>query len=172
MNPDILERLLIDQALGQLTPDMVALLDAYQSDHPAVGPRASGLERTVRLAGDVLRTREIAALPPFPAARIRSASNKRYTLRVVRDVSALAATLVFGVLLGTRVLTPSAAIAPRPTERSLPVVQVTPAQRPTTGDDFWSAARLYQTACNAKHGATTRLVWDSPIERPKLRGEL
>ena len=55
MKPDILERLLMDRALGRLDPDAEVLLAGYLANDPAAATQARELHETVSLATEVMR---------------------------------------------------------------------------------------------------------------------
>ena len=55
MKPDILERLLMDRALGSLNPDAEVLLADYLANDPSAATQARELQETVQLATEVMR---------------------------------------------------------------------------------------------------------------------
>ena len=172
MDPEVIERLLLDRALGQLPVDAATLLDAYLAQNQDAAQATRAFEPAVGLARKVLVTQAAVAMPPFPAARISSATQRRLRFRVIKNVGALAALWLLGVGVGTRWSVSPDTTNFRQPEHTIPIVETHLASQRSTGDDFWSAARLYQTACNAKHAETAKIVWNSPLENPKLRGEL
>ena len=55
MKSDILERLLMDQSLGHLEPDVEALLADYLADNPSAATQSRELQDVVKLATEVVR---------------------------------------------------------------------------------------------------------------------
>lgn len=169
MDGDTLDRLLMDRALGGLAPDVDALLAAYLEQTPTAAARATDYTAAADAARQVLRSDRPATLPPFPALRLHQVAEARRRLRLVRHVAGLAAALVLGVGLGAGLLRSSAPPdGPAPT---VAVERVPIGQRPIVGD-FWSATRLYERARQVRPVHSTRLIWDSAVNRPRLGGEL
>ncbi len=59
MKPEQLESLLMDRALGELDPEVAALLDEYLREHPEAQREAERWVRFVAVAGEAVR-----AVPP------------------------------------------------------------------------------------------------------------
>ena len=66
MNPELLERLLIDRALGQLSPDVVALLSEHLGKNPQIAKLADELDETVMLATNATKRPMASATWPTP----------------------------------------------------------------------------------------------------------
>jgi hypothetical protein len=68
LNSETLERILFDRSLGELAPDVEALLRDYLADRPQAGRLAEAAEQTVALArralGEELESAEVALPPP------------------------------------------------------------------------------------------------------------
>src|SRR5512140_2765872 len=64
MKPELLQSLLLDRALGELSPEATALLDEYLACHPDAARCASELDDT--LAAARAATRVHSGLPPAP----------------------------------------------------------------------------------------------------------
>ena len=73
MNAETLEALLIDRALGQLSPEVEVLLTEHLAIHPEAAPTAAALAGTVALASSLLKQpaprlplppRAVAVFPP------------------------------------------------------------------------------------------------------------
>ncbi len=94
MKPDILERLLMDHALGRLDPDAEVLLTDYLANDPAAATEARELQETVQLATEVMRRH--APVVEMPT-QIHQLVWRRRTERLL----ALAASFVIGVGLTT-----------------------------------------------------------------------
>ena len=63
MKSDVLERLLIDRAAGELSPDVEELLEAHLQQEPAARREAAEIEETLRLARLALAGQKAVALP-------------------------------------------------------------------------------------------------------------
>ncbi len=144
MNAEILEALLIDRALGQLTPEVEALLAEHLAANPEAACAAAGLGETVALAGTVLRRpAPRLALPP-PAVAL-------FPPRRTRRVLALAASFVAGAgvaLFALRAVAPQPAVplahAPAAVPAAAPRrLETDPAIRTLP---FWSTERAVALA--------------------------
>jgi ferric-dicitrate binding protein FerR (iron transport regulator) len=145
MNQEIIERLVIDKASGELTPDAAALLDDWLRREPGAKAEAAEIEETLALAKRALIHEEEKAIlrPKFrrPAWLPWAAG--------------MAACFVAGLALGLLALR-------QPTLKP-PVENL--AAAPDAG--FWSARRLQMTSPAAKVQGP-RLIWKSPIRKPQL----
>ena len=90
MKPDVLERLLLDRALGRLEPDVDTLLADYLDDDASAASQARELQEVVHLAKEAVRQRVLAIEPPPQFQRLI------WRHRAER-VLALAASFVIGV---------------------------------------------------------------------------
>ncbi|MCK6482533.1 MAG: hypothetical protein HUU22_19065 [Phycisphaerae bacterium] len=200
MNPETLERLLLDRSLGALSTDAAALLDAYLArDADAVG-RAAALVSTVDLARRALADGASGgALPPFPAARLRREAVVFRRWRAIGRVTALAACVLLGVFIGRSyfdaggptVERDGVSLVSRPAPSPVtdepateqPASSVfdqlesatvrTPAAARLTSDgddDFWSRRRMARRAAADVSTEEPGWIWQSPIHRPKPRG--
>lgn len=170
MNPETLDRLLLDRALGALTPDACELLDAYLEREPDVAARGRQFAVATDLARQALVADRPAVLPPFPQQILRSADRTHRRLVMVRNVASLAACVLLGVGLGAHLLrTPQAArgpdhVAPPPEQTTVRAIGT------DTSPGFWSVERLRNVARAPRPAAPAELEWDSPLSKPKLRG--
>lgn len=159
MNTEILERLLVDRAFGQLSPDVAALLSDHLATHPDDEKLAGELAETVALAGAALkRPIVMAALAtPVPALLRRQRAH---------NWLAMAASFAFGAsaaLLGMRAthLQPSTNIAheglpPQPAvEERGHGRQV---DRAVQALPFWSNQRIYVLAASARQATPGRNI--------------
>ena len=89
MKPDVLERLLMDSALGRLDPDVETLLADHLAGDPAAATQARELQSMVRLATDVIRT-------PLPAIELPGQIHRLVWRHRAEQVFALAASFVVG----------------------------------------------------------------------------
>lgn len=100
MNAEVLERLLLDRALGALDDDVAALLDEYLRDKPGLAAEAAEIERTLERARAATRAELPAAIPPFPRAAAAAMRRRARVVRISGWVSGLAACLLLGVGVG------------------------------------------------------------------------
>jgi hypothetical protein len=152
MNSDLLERLLVDRAFGQLSPDVMALLSEHLGANQEAAKLADELAETVEVAAAAIkRPHAIETLPtPIPALFRREQA---------RRVLAIAASFVAGagvVLFGMRATRSQNDGAPRSDgSRTLQVaMEQTPlpmeVERAAQGLPFWSNQRIYLVAAAAK----------------------
>jgi anti-sigma factor RsiW len=174
MKTETLDSLLLDHSLGELTPAVRELLDAYLAHEPAHAARAQRLAATTALARAAVVGRPVVApdlksLPPWRVPRdSRSWFNRGEVIR-------LAACLALGAIAGW------SAYATRMTARAsttgapvTPPVLVDTEQSSASG--FWSVAALARQettrpAVNRIPGQY-RLRWDSPGKMPHLEEKL
>jgi hypothetical protein len=109
MNPETLERLLIDAHLGELQPEVSELLDAFLDRHPTLAGERDRVRDTLDLAGRAIRPPldNACALPPI-SKRLTApptAGHRRFGSWVRH--AALAASIVLAFLLGERFNVPS-----------------------------------------------------------------
>ncbi len=169
MEADVLERLLMDRALGGLAPDVDVLLTAYLEQDGAAAARAREFETAAAAARRVFTAGDRLALPAFPAARIAGLEQTRRQLRLVRNVASLAAAVVIGIGLGVaffRAPGVQSNVLRQPGDGALAVAPAAPR------GEFWSAERLYEQARRTKRPDTSRLIWDSAVSAPRLGEEL
>jgi hypothetical protein len=102
MNAEMLERLMIDDSLGQLSSEVSALLDAYLMGDPAARAEAEVLRRMVGVARKAAAG-AVPRLPPFDRRGLERARQRRVIGRTTGWISAaagLAACLAIGFILG------------------------------------------------------------------------
>ena len=144
MKPDILERLLMDRALGRLDPDAEVLLADYLANDPAAATQARELQETVQLATEVLRRSALVAKVPNQIHRLVWRHRAEQML-------ALAASFAVGVgltalLIHTTPLPEKVAVVHPPT-----IAKVQPALVKSKIESlpFWSNQRIYLLASAA-----------------------
>jgi hypothetical protein len=164
MDAEILERLLMDRALGGLAPDVEALLAAYLAQDGAAAERAREFEAAAMAARQVLRTSGPLGLPKFPAGQIRGLERTRHQLVLVRNVTGLAAAIVAGIGLGVVFFREPAT---RPGIDRPPVVAASAPR-----GEFWSAQRLYEKSRRTGSPDAVHVIWDSAVSAPRLGEEL
>jgi anti-sigma factor RsiW len=94
MKPDTLEKLLLDRALGELSPEAEELLAAWCAEHPADAVAADALAATVALAREA--TADHAPAPALPRPTWHRAAWRPLPAEILR----LAACLALGLSLG------------------------------------------------------------------------
>jgi len=174
MDREALDRLLLDRSLGALSSDVEALLAAQIETDPSAQQRWSEYASVTTAARQVLHSNTVSSLPPFPSARIQGLERTRRQLVLFRRVAGLAAALVVGTVLGSWWVRP-AAPALQPDKRPAFVHQAsgdTERAGRSEKSDFWSIRRLHQTAQASARDGATRVIWDSPVSRPRIGGEL
>ena len=173
MNAETLERLLMDRALDGLSPDVEGLLAAYLERDVEAAARGREFSTAAATARQVLASGTGVSLPPFPAARIRKLEQSRRQLRWVRNIAGVAASLLIGIGLGAA-FSGQRALVPGGADTRLIVsdgVIQTVARAEPSADGFWSAQRLYEQRRATKPAASVRLIWDSPVSKPRLGGK-
>jgi anti-sigma factor RsiW len=154
MKPDILERLMMDNALGRLDPDVEMLLADYLAKDPAAATQARELQETVQLATEVIHH-------PAPIVEIPNKIHQLVWRHRTERLLALAASFVIGVGLTAAVIhetylpiggvvasRPATVISPKVTELRPALVKNQLESLP-----FWSNQRIYllaSTAANSK----------------------
>ena len=147
MKSDVIERLLMDRALGRLDPDVDALLADYLANDASAATQAQDLQDVVHLASEAVRQPVLAIAPPNQIHRIV------WRHRAERAL-ALAASFVIGVGItalalhanlrhedNTVSVAPSIPNASTPSPRREAIVKSRIESLP-----FWSNQRLYLLA--------------------------
>lgn len=179
MKPETVEALLIDRAMGELTPEAAELLEAHLAGDPDGARRVGGLAAVVQQARQAVALAEEAP-PPLAIARLQQARRDQRQRAFLGELSRLAACLALGLALGWygRPTHAAAAVAAAPVVAASPAVSAAAQPRPLEpAQDFWSLARLeavQQEHQPAETRATSRyrLHWDSPVKMPHLEDNL
>jgi hypothetical protein len=148
MNRESLERLLIDRALGQLSPDVDELLTEQLAVNPDAGRTAEELTAVVALATAVIKRPPATGILPLPLSTLVRAE------RVTR-IFAMAASFAVGAGFAawvTRATTEPA--LQNVVSQTSPQLRA-PARPPTVEHairtlPFWSNERIYVLASAAK----------------------
>ena len=160
MKPDVLERLLMDSALGRLDPDVEALLADHLAGDPAAATQARELQSVVRLATDAIRT-------PLPAIELPCQIHRLVWRHRTEQVFALAASFVVGagitaLVFHANLRRENVTAARTPAIPSSPIVAGTQSASMASKLDslpFWSNQRVVLLAAGAsKAGADTREI--------------
>jgi anti-sigma factor RsiW len=144
MKPDILERLMMDNALGRLDPDVEVLLADYLTNDPVAAMQARELQETVQLATEVLHR-------PAPVVEMPTQINQLIWRHRTERLLALAASFIIGVGLTAAVIhgTPhqeNVALAHPPTVAKIQRALV---KNQIESLPFWSNQRIYLLASAA-----------------------
>lgn len=169
MNDETLDALLIDRALGELAPEVDALLAAYLAHEPDHAARAQRLAGTIELArvaaaADATAPRRPTKLPKWRAPRAAVGAFRRVEL--IR----LAACLALGVAAGWMA---DAQWSARKQPAARPIAAAAPGLKGAhdrEGTEFWSVNALTrgQALRPAIDRAPYRLRWESPGKQPSL----
>jgi hypothetical protein len=152
MKPDVLERLLMDSALGRLDADVEVLLADYVAGNPAVTTQVQELREVVRSATKVVRK-------PVPAAELPSPIHRFVWRHRAEQMLALAASFVVGVGITALVFNANlhreTAVTSRPPTLLGTGTRQALAASKIESLPFWSNQRLYllassQSGANAK----------------------
>jgi len=173
MKPETLESLLIDQALGGLSPDVDELLTAHLVLAPAAARQAGRLAATVQQAREAVAAPLAVPQRPLAVGRLQSALKAQRWRVLAGEGMRLAACLALGLALGwmghsVRRGAPVAA-APLPVRPATAGTE--PSAPPAAG--FWSlakleSAQLHRVPPPAGAADRYRLRWDSPVKMPSV----
>jgi anti-sigma factor RsiW len=159
MKPEILERLLIDRALGALAPDVAALLEEHLEKEPQQEATGREISDTVRLAKLSLGRRRQVPLPPLKWVPLALAENAapRAAYRYARQLAQVAAAFVLGIGLAFWMFPRTDRAVPRAMADRL----MAEAKGADTASSLWSLKRLGSVAPRAGLPAQRRLTWRS-----------
>jgi anti-sigma factor RsiW len=147
MKPDILERLLLDRALGRLDPDVDALLADYLANDVSAANQGRELQEVVHLASEAVRQPVSAVEPPNQIHRLIWRHRAEQAL-------ALAASFVIGVGITALALRANlrhedntVSLAPSIQNDSMPSPRLNAlVKNKIESLPFWSNQRLYLLA--------------------------
>ncbi len=157
VEPHLLERLMLDRALGQLSEDVEALLAAVVAEDAGRNSRQSELLTTAAQAHEAMKRRSVSAgleLPPL-AARPRQRSRWRAAVMAI----AMAGCLLVG--LSARWLFPRERQLPAPEPSVVVVPAPTPAMRTS---ELWSLQAFIDTTKATQDRRKPLVNWHSPSE--------
>ena len=154
MNKEALERLLIDHAAGELSPDMEELLEAHLEQDPAARNEAAEIGETLRLARLALAGEPAVALSvPRPAWHVPAWAWR------------MAACFVCGLSLGIFAMR-GRNEPPRATV-SIPGHEMAAKATPDESG-IWSARRFRAGLPPVTVKAENRIIWKSPVRKPEM----
>jgi hypothetical protein len=167
MNRELLARLAIDRAVGEMSLDMKQLFSEYlRTDSHAAGVVRS-MEETLSLAKHVTKGGRPSFLPTFPVSTLQRTEIWWRRARRLAGVGAMAACLAIGLGFG-RWFVPT---ANKPGDTS-PAVLVKAVQEhgQTEGSEsgLWSIQRIRERSLREVPGRSRPLMWHSPVAAPRL----
>ena len=137
MKPELLDPLLRDRALGELSPAVAALLDAHLAQDPAATRRAAEFAETIRLARTAVASPLETPRRPLDLARLRRVHSATHAAPRRMEIFRLAACLALGLALGWLVRPAREVVARAPA-----VAALTPMRATDPATQFWSVARF------------------------------
>ena len=154
MDKEILDRLLMDRALGALEPDVEALLEHYLAQHPDDSVRCRETEDLVSLSRDLLRSTPPQSLPAMTSVPLR----RMKRLQPLGIAAALLVCFMMGRKFAGVQLDP---VVPHP------VVAVSGLEHPKESlSGIWSLRR--ETVQVRRPERSSRWKWTSPVRQPEL----
>jgi anti-sigma factor RsiW len=163
MDEKMLERLMMDDALGALGPDASALLAAYTKTLPDSEAKLAEWRRVSALARQTMPAENMESIPPL-AANFQNALNP---WRIARVGGSIAAMLAIGMAIGSH-FPQARTTSPLPTQQTS---QVVPPPAHTGGvTDFWSSRRMVASALEQKHPSHSAWKWNSPLNDSQVGG--
>jgi hypothetical protein len=165
MDAEKLNALLIDHALGETTPDVAALVEAYIEKDPAARATLEEWRATAGLAKRALRENPVI-LPAFPREALeRSQTMRQWRTRILWGAG-MAACLAVGFMIGTRWDEPATQVAQEPNAIPSPTspLPTSPAHIAAV-PDFWSISRFRAIAENSQKPAKIA-TWPNLFHRP------
>jgi len=156
MDEEVIERLLIDRAVGALDPDVEALLCDFLAGNREIDERYLATAEVVELSRTLLRSEDKATLPEFRAQHDFGAQRRRI---VPLQIVGIAAALLVCFFMGRQF--PNDDL---PVSRPSIAVHVDAAQsKPSEG--MWTIAR---TRIRPKAPIrSTSWRWTSPVRQPE-----
>jgi anti-sigma factor RsiW len=100
MKSEILRSLLVDRELGELTPDVVELLEAYLTAVPEAQSEVNAITRTVETARETVRRFPELAVTPVTTATLRTEVIRHWFAPSLAYAAALIAVAGIAAWLG------------------------------------------------------------------------
>jgi anti-sigma factor RsiW len=179
MKTETLETLLIDRALGALSPEVAELLESHLIQNPDAVRHAESVESTVRLARTAVAGAPVSTGHAPPLDRVRKTLRVRRRQAFATELSKLAACLLLGLTIGLIGRSGgSPAGAPEVSAAVVgPLIASDAANAAGGRNGFWSLANFApgkpeQSAAGVRQDSRYRLHWDSPVKMPHLEENL
>jgi hypothetical protein len=141
MKPEMLETLLLDRALSELSPEVSALLDAHLAQNSAAARRAAEISATLQLARAAVVARVAAPSRALDLARLQREHRGIHSTARRTEIFRLAACLALGLVLGW-LARPSRDVV----KRAPAVAALAPARATDPATQFWSVAHFAREA--------------------------
>ena len=141
MKTETLEALLLDHALGELSPEVVELLETHLAHNPEAAQQADGLASTVQLARQAMAVAQEAPRRSLAVERLRRVQMTHRRRAFIWGMARLAACVVLGLALGWYGHTARKATVAA-TNVLPPVAAVGIPYAAESTKDFWSLANL------------------------------
>jgi anti-sigma factor RsiW len=176
MKTETLEALLLDHALGELSPEVAELLETHLARNPEAARQADGLASTVQRARQALAVTQEAPRRSLAVERLRREQMTRRRRAFIWELARLAACVALGLTLGWYGHTArKATVAATPVPPRVAAVEL-PAT-PESANDFWSLANLEaaqreRQPVESRTISRYRLHWDSPVKMPRVEENL
>ena len=173
MTPEALEALLLDRAMGELSPEVAELLETHLSAHPEAARQAGALAAAMEMARRATAVVREAPRRPLGVERLRRIQVTGRQWAAAWAFARLAACVALGLALGWY----GHALRPAPPTA---VASATPAwDEPAleNAGGFWSRSSLIaaqRERLSAERSPTVRyrLRWDSPVKMPQVEEDL
>ena len=179
MKTETLEILLIDRALGALSPEVAELLESHLIQNPDAVRHAESVESTVRLARTAVAGAPVSTGHAPPLDRVRKTLRVRRRQAFATELSKLAACLLLGLTIGLIGRSGgSPAGAPEVSAAVVgPLIASDAANAAGGRNGFWSLTNftpgeLEKEAVVGPRDSRYRLHWDSPVKMPHLEENL
>lgn len=169
MKPEDLEPLLLDRALGELSPAVTELLEQHLARDPKAARQAATYTATLAFAREAVGLpTSTVSLRPLDHDRLRRAERRARWRSHLGEGAKLAACIALGLVLGRTIL----ANEKSPPSPINPVLAAAPAV-PAAGSKFWSVTNLeiehrLQSARRERRKTNYKLQWESPLKMPRL----
>ena len=176
MKTETLETLLLDHALGELSPEVAELLETHLAHHPEAAQQADGLAATVQRARQAMAITQEAPRRSLAVERLQQTQMTHRRWAFMWELARLAACVAFGLTLGwygqiaRKATVATTPVTPPVTAAGLP-------SAPESANDFWSlayleAAQRERQPVESRTTSRYRLHWDSPVKMPRVEENL
>jgi anti-sigma factor RsiW len=166
MTPEVLQRLLIDHKLGEMSDDVADLLAAYMQMQPDAATEAEEISDTIELARRASAPEaELDAPPPMPPGLHLDNRTTSNPVRTWTRAAAVAAAVVGAFFLGS-----SFSLPPAPTNWTTVVAMSAPAHdSDAEPGGFWSLKRLQHNKPRDEM-KTPHIEWSAPWLPSRIGG--
>jgi anti-sigma factor RsiW len=176
MKTETLEALLLDHAMGELSPEVAELLETHLTRNPEAARQAAGLASTVQQARQAVAMSQEVPHRPLAVARLQQERRAQRRRAFIWELARLAACVVLGLTLGWYGHTArKAAVAATLVPTRVAAIELPSA--PESANNFWSLANLEaaqreRQSVESRPTSRYRLHWDSPVKMPRVEENL